>query len=346
MRRALLAVPLTATILALAAWGCRGGAGAAGGGPEGVGSSGAPASDAALLRYRLAAGQHLRYELNFRWNFDGADKARIDEKVRGVIDQRCLGELPRHAEAPADRPPFYMVNFLCRQVERLRRERTEKGRDLAPVTAAREVVPQITPEPNMFYDPESNRVCVAFDCRGKIGYQDATRFHRLAYDSLIYLLPVLPAGRVRRGDRWSVEVPVYAGAQYVRNEFPLKAEFRLSRLRVRDGRQLAEMSWELQGVFDTQRCAGRFQPAFHNRSRIVHEIKGSGEAVFDVGQGVLISKKGRAELTRTTYSLITRVRREGQPAEPSWEKSSIRDLVDFQCRLLGEDEPDPAPSYR
>ena len=299
------------------------------------------AKDGVLLRYQFPTDQVLRYDTKFRMSSSG--RSRVDERLRAVIYQHSLG--------PADGGPgskFHKLAITRREIQRNKNETDSRRGKLPPVIATRTVVPDITP--NVGYDRKRNRYYFPVNTRGMFGLSNEAPYHRVIYDSLIYLLPVLPPGKVRRGSSWSVDIPVYAGADYFYpagkfrrgNDFNLTMNGRVRSIYSRGGDTFADISWTCAGIFDTQAYNERFPPRFHNRQRIIHEVQGEGRAVFNVTRGVLVSRNGKATITFTSRILMSR-KREGKPPTFKWEESKDRHILHYDCRLLGEREQDPRP---
>ncbi len=302
------------------------------------------AKDGVLLRYQFPADQVLRYDTKLRVSSSG--RSRVDERLRAVIYQHSLG--------PADsgrKAKFHKLGITRREIERNKNETDPRRGKLPPVIATRTVEPDITP--NVGYDRKRNRYYFPVNTRGMFGLSSKAPFHRVTYDSLIYLLPVLPPGKVRRGSTWSVDMPVYAGPDYFYpaggfrrgNDFTLSMNGRVRSLYSRGGDTFADISWTCSGIFDTQTYNERFPPRFHNRQRIIHAVKGEGRAVFNVTRGMLVSRNGKATVTFTSRILMSR-KREGKPPTFKWEESKDRHILHYDCRLLGEKEQDPRPKGR
>lgn len=303
-----------------------------------------PASEGVLLRHKFAEDQVLRYDMNFRLASSGTGS--VTERLRAVIYQHCLGPVGNEAQAK-----FHRLAITRREVERLRKETDPRRGRLAPVIATRTLAPDITP--NFGYDRKRNRYYFPVNTRGMFGLSNKAPFHRVTYDSLVYLLPVLSPGKVRRGSSWSADIPVYAGPDYFYpaggfrrgNDFKLSMTGRVNNIYVRGGQTLVDFSWTCSGVFDTQAYNERFPPRFHNRQRIIHEVKGSGRAVFNATRGVLVSKNGKATITFISRILISR-KRENKPPTFKWEETKDRHILHYDCRLLGDNERDPRPKGR
>jgi hypothetical protein len=336
------ALPLTLAALLLVP-GCNGTRGGGGNSPGSRRTQ--PSPEGVLLQHKFAKGQLLRYDMRFKMNSDGSE--RISETMRAVIYQHCLGPV----KAGPD-PRFFKLHIVRKEVERLRKGRDRQGRDVPPITAVRNLIPEISP--NGGYDKGSNKYCFPVNVRGVFGYSKKTPYHRVGHDSLVYLLPVLPSGKVKRGDVWTVEVPVYAGADYFYpigryrrgNDFWLTFRGRVDNVYFRAGNQLAQLSWTVSGVFDTQAYPERFPAAFINRQRIIHEVRSSGRAVFNATKGVLVSKNGQATTTFTHRMLTTRRDRDGKVKGHKWDETVYRHIIHYDCKLMAEDEPDPAPRRR
>lgn len=302
------------------------------------------AKEGVLLRYQFPKDQVLRYDTKFRVSSSG--RSRVDERLRAVIYQHSLG--------PADGGPgakFHKLAITRREIERLKKETDPRRGRLPPVIATRTVVPDITP--NVGFDRKLNRYYFPVNTRGMFGLSAKAPFHRVTYDSLIYLLPVLPPGKVRRGSSWSVDIPVYAGPDYFYpaggfkrgNDFKLSMSGQVRSVYSRGSDTFANISWTCSGIFDTQAYNERFPPRFHDRQRIIHEVRGEGRAVFNVTRGMLVSTNGKATVTFTSRILMSR-KREGKPPTFKWEESKDRHIIHYDCRLLGEHEPDPRPKGR
>ena len=270
--------------------------------------------------------------------------ARVDEKLRAVIKQLCLGPVEKA-------PGCYKLSIVRREVERLKKEVDSKGRKQPPVIAVRTVIPDVTD--NYGYDGKLNRYCFPCNQRGEFGLRKPP-FHRVTYDSLVYLLPVLPAGKVRKGSAWSVDIPVYAGPAYFHplgdgykrgNQFKLSMAGRVESLYQRGGETFARLSWKCKGTFDTHLFNERFPPAYHNTRRIIHDVEGYGRALFNVTRGVVVTKSGQATATFTRQYRTVRVR-EKKGTDYKWDKSVDRHVIHYECRLLGEGEPDPQTSRK
>ncbi len=301
--------------------------------------------EAVVLRYKYPKDQMLRYDTSFKLRSDG--KSRINDTVRAVIYQHVLGPA-----ASGESPRFYKINISRREIERNRTERDRDGRNLPPVTATRTSMPAITP--NYGYDRKLNKNFFPVNDRGMFGLEKERPFHRVAYDSLIYLLPVLPAAKVERGSVWSADIPVYAGADYFYaaggfrrgNDFNLAFSGRIEGVYYRAGEAFATLSWTCSGTFDTQAFNNRFPAKFHSRQRIIHEVSGSGRGTFNITRGVMTSKSGQATVTFTSRVLISRRDKTGKVAGHKWEESVDRHIVHYACRLMGEKESDPRPRRR
>jgi hypothetical protein len=305
----------------------------------------AATGDEFLLRHKFKADQLLRYDMKLKMNSDG--DSRVSDTMRAVIYQHCLGPA-----APGSDSKFYRLNITRREIERLRKERDRHGRDLPPVIATRTVEPEITP--NYGYDKKRNKNFFPVSTRGMFGLSEKRPFHRVVYDSLVYLSPVLPPAKVRRGSTWSVDVPVYAGPDYIYpmgsyrrgNDFKLRIDGRVDRVYYRAGEAFANISWTSSGVFDTSAYGDRFPPNFHNRQRIIHEVKASGRAVFNVTRGVVEAKNGQATVTFTSRLLMTKKGRGGRITGHKWEETVNRHIIHYQCRLMSDKETDPRPRGR
>jgi hypothetical protein len=292
---------------------------------------------AVLLRYQFAKDQLLRYELSFKLRSDG--ETVVDERLRAVIYQLCLGPLPNEGGSGE----FYKLNIVRHEIERVKKGRTATGKEDPTVNLVRNVEPDISP--NYSYDRELNRNFFPCDARGNFGWTPRAKFHRVAYDSLVYLLPVLPAGPVAAGATWGAEIPVYVGPDYYYgqegyrggNDFPLKFAGRVEQVWARGPERYVQLSWTVEGAFDTHQYADRFPLDFHGRRRLVQEVRGSGRATLDVERGVLTAKSGQATVIFTSW---TRVTRENQA---KWEKATTRHTLSYDCRLLAKDEPDLVP---
>jgi hypothetical protein len=334
-------------LLALAAVGllsgCNGGSRSKGSGRKS--GKGSDSDEAVLLRYKYPKDQMLRYDTSFKMRSDG--KGRVNDTVRAVVYQRVLGPA-----ASGVNSKFHKINIRRREVERKRTERDSNGRNLPVLTATRIATPVITP--NHGYDRTLNKNFFPVNDRGMFGLSKERPFHRVAYDSLIYLLPVLPAGQVTRGSAWSADIPVYAGADYFYpaggfrrgNDFSLSFSGRIDRLYYRAGESFAALSWTCSGTFDTQAFNNRFPARFHTRQRIIHEVRGSGRGVFNVTRGVMVSKSGQATVTFTSRILISRRDKSGKVAGHKWDESVDRHIIHYACRLMGEKESDPRPRRR
>jgi hypothetical protein len=336
---------LPAALIAMAALlvtaGCNGGNRGGGGSPEVP----AKADESALLRFKYEKGQLLRYDTRFRMRSSGTN--RIDDRVHSVIYVHCLGPA-----GPGEDPEFFKVNITRKEVERKRTARDSSGREMPPIIATRTSVPVITP--NYGYDRRRNKNYFPINTRGMFGLSKKVPFHRVTYDSLVYLLPVLPPTEVRGGSTWTVEIPVYAGPDYIYpaggyrrgNEFKLRFSGRIVRLYYRAGERCAVMSWTADGTFDTQAFSERFPPAFHNRQRLIHEVKASGEAVFNATRGALVSRNGQATVTFTSRVLLSKRDRSGKVAGHEWEEDANRTMIHYQSQLMEEKESDPRPRTR
>jgi hypothetical protein len=337
-----LAGALAAAALAAAA-GCDGTVKTPAGDGGGVRTAAELPEDGVLVRYKFEKDRLQRYELEFRAVSEG--DGEIHDTVRSAIYQLCLG--------PAeDSPAFQKLNIVRREVERLKKETDRQGRKLPAVTAARTVEPDLSG--NHGYDRERNKGYYPFDDRGVLGRNAENPWHRVWYDSLVYLLPVLPPGKVRPGAVWSTEIPVYAGAEYFYamggyrrgNDFNLSVTGKVERIYRQGGELVAQLSWNCAGTFDTDGFRERFPPAFHQRLRHIHDVRGSGQGVFSLDRGVMLSKSGQATITMTTRVLVTRPGDEGKPGDQKWEESVERHVTNFRCRLLSDREPDPKPAAR
>jgi hypothetical protein len=326
----------------LAVAGCDGGGSARG--PDGGGRTVQPVpEDGVVVRYKFAKDQLVRYELEFRANSEGT--GTVSDTVRSAVYQTCLGPT-------AESPSFQKLNIVRREIERLKKESDAKGRDLPVVTATRAVEPDISP--NYGYDKANSRSYYPFDERGILGRTAENPYHRVWYDSLVYMLPVLPPGKVLAGRTWAISIPVYVGADYFYpmggylrgNEFELSFSGKVDRVHQRGGETLVQLSWTCAGAFDTQASPDRFPPAFHTRQRIIHEVKGSGQGLFSVDRGLMLSKSGQVTITLTTRMLITKRKDDGSVADHNWEETVERHVTNFRCRTLGDREPDPRPASR
>jgi len=328
--------------LALVA-GCNGGSRT--GGNNGGGGEGTSTDEAVLLRLKFPKDQLLRYDTRFKMNSEG--KSRIRDTVHSVIYMLSLGP----ADSSPD-PKFSKVNIMRREVERKRTERNRDGRDLPPVIATRTSMPVITPNYN--YDRARNKNFFPINGRGMFGLSRQRPFHRVVYDSLVYMLPVMPPAAVKRGSSWTVEIPVYAGADYFYpaggfrrgNDFNLGFSGEVERIYYRAGAKFVAMRWTTSGVFDTQAFNDRFPARFHDRQRIIHEVKGSGRAIFNADRGVVVSKSGQYTVTFTSRILISRRDKEGRVKGHKWEESVDRHIIHYECRLMDEKESDPRPRRR
>lgn len=292
----------------------------------------------ALLRFRFDKGQNLRYGLKLQVNTDGV--TQVNEVLRAAVFQRCLGE---EEEVAPGQDRFFRISFLRHEVERVKKVR-ENGKDQPPMTAVLDVQPTISD--SFGYDPESNSNYYGCTTRGKFGYRGKARFHRVVYDSLVYLLPVLPDKPVKAGDVWEHGIPVYAGPAYFApqdgwargNEFELKARFKLEKLWKQGEAQFAYLTWTAEGIFDTHAAEDRYPPRFHERQRIIHEVKAAGSATLDVTRGVMVAKSGQAAVTLTVMTKILRLLEATE--EPDWETEVTRHVMNYDCRLQ---EGGPAP---
>jgi hypothetical protein len=325
--------------------GCNGTGGSSRPGPTGRVTDVDPSDEGVLLRYSWTKDRLLRYDTNFRLNSQG--DGRVDEKMRAVIYEHCLG-----AADDEPNPKFQKISLMRREIERNRTERSPEGQDLPPVNAVRTREPDVSLSPG--YDSQANKYYFPINDRGMFGLRADRPFHRLVYDSIVYLLPVLPPARIRRGGTWSSEIPVYAGADYFYpaggfrrgNEFNLRMDGRVERIYRQNDRTYAQLSWTCAGVFDSALAGDRYPAGFHNRQRIIHEVKGSGRGLFDLDAGTMVSKSGQATITFTARILITQRGRDDKPATHKWEESVDRHVIGFEQRLLADDEPDPRPKAR
>jgi len=304
-----------------------------------------PVDETVLLRYKFVKDRMLRYDFHFKLNSQG--DGSVNEKLRAVVKQLCLGPV---GEGPGAR--FYKLNILRRGIDRVKKERDRKGRNQPPITVARTVEPDITP--NYGYDAKLNKNYFPCNDRGVFGLSAKAPYHRVVYDSLTYLLPVLPAGKVRRGSTWTADIPVYAGADYFYasggfrrgNDFKLRMTGRVVRIWRKEGQVLAQLAWTCTGGFGTQAEHEDWPESFHRVRRIMHDVQASGRAVFNVTYGLITQKSGQATITFSLHSLISRVRRGGGRPESRWEKSVIRHVVHYKSRLMAEGEAEPLPSRR
>ncbi len=333
-----MAVAVLAALL-----GCNGGSrGYGGSGDVGKGKA---TDEAALLRLKFPKDQLLRYDTKFKMNSDG--KSKIKDTVRSVIYLHSLGP----TDASPD-PKFSKVNITRREVERKRTERNRDGRDLPPVVATRTSMPVITPNYN--YDRSLNKNYFPVNARGMFGLSKQRPFHRVVYDSLVYLLPVMPPVKVSRGSTWTVEIPVYAGADYFYpaggfrrgNDFKLGFSGQVEKVYYRAGEKYVAMRWSVNGTFDTQAYNDRFPARFHDRQRIIHEVRGSGRAIMNVTRGVLVSKNGQCTITFTSRILISRRDKDGRVKGHKWDEAIDRHIIHYECRLMSEKESDPQPRRR
>ncbi|HOX06891.1 MAG TPA: hypothetical protein PK280_10855 [Planctomycetota bacterium] len=306
-------------------------------GPSGTGAG---RSGAVLLRYRLAKDQRLHHELRLNLNSDG--DSWTDEKLRAVIHQQCLGRLAN----PGGTGGLFMLNFLREESERTKRTKDVDGKEQPVIRMVGNIEPVISTAYG--YDGERNLNYFPCDERGNFALTQDARFHRVTYDSLVYLLPVLPAGEVVAGATWTAELPVYAGTDYVYgqvdyrggSEFTLRFSGKVEKIQSKGGSVLAQLSWKVSGAFDSQGHAERFPQAFHARQRLIHEVDAEGRGTFDVTRGVMLAKDGRATITFTSMLRIARDR-----GEPKWEKSVTRHRLSYECKFLSEDvAPAPGPA--
>jgi hypothetical protein len=296
-----------------------------------------------LLRYSFSKDQLRRYFMDFRMNSTGA--GRIEDHMQAVIYQTCLGG---SGEGPSSK--FYRLNIVRREIQRTRKERDKTGRNLPPLIATRTDEPDITP--NYGYDNKYNKNFFPVDSRGIFGISKERPFHRVVYDSLVYLLPVLPPAKVRTGSVWSIDIPVYAGPDYFYpteqyrrgNDFKLSMNGRIDRIYYRGEEAFAEISWEASGTFDTQAFPDRFPNSFHNHQRIIHEVRSTGNALFNVTKGVLVRQNGQSTITLTSRYLITERDRNNRITGHDWDEAINRHILHYKCQLLGDDEPDPRPN--
>ena len=304
-----------------------------------------PVDEDFMLRFSNPKDKLVRYDMNFRLNSDG--EGSIDERLRSVIYQQCLGPV---GEGPD--PKFWKLHVYRRDIDRVKKEVDRNGRRLAPMIATRTVTPDVTP--NYAYDRPTNTNYFPVTDRGIFGTTNEAPFHRIVYDSLVYLTPVLPIKKVRAGSTWAVDIPVYAGADYFYptkewrrgNDFRLSYTARVDRVYWRGGERFARISWKCHGAFDTLAEPDDWPQNFHERQRIIHDVEASGRVEFNVDQGVAVSKSGQSTATFTQQIRISRVDRAGQYADPRWEKSVQRHRITWTCRLMGDDEEDPLPSRK
>ena len=295
-----------------------------------------------LLRYSFSKDQLRRYFMDFRMNSSG--DVRIEDHMRAVIYETCLG-----VEDSSESSKFYRINIVRREIQRLRKKRDKEGRELPPLIATRTTKPDITP--NFGFDPKENKNFFPVDTRGIFGISKKSPFHRVIYDSLVYLLPVLPSAKVKPGSVWSIDIPVYAGPDYfyptenfrMGNDFYLSMIGRIDRVYYRGQEAFAEMSWDANGIFDTQAVPDRFPGQFHNRQRIIHEVRATGSALFNITRGVMVNKEGQSTATFTNRFLVTERGRDNRITGNKWEEAVNRHIIHYKCQLLADDEPDPRP---
>jgi hypothetical protein len=323
--------------------GCNGGGGPGGDLPGVVDL--APGSEGLLLRFKYEPDRVLRYDVDFRARTDGLGE--MDDAVRAVVYYHCLGTVDTEKGAG-----FHKVNITRRELTRNKKEVDAKGRRVPPVTAVRTSEPDITE--NYAYDAKRNKNYFPIDERGVFGLSAKRPFHRVWYDSVIYLLPVLPPGKVRAGSTWTQDLPVYTSAGYIPpageyrrgNDFKLTFRGRVDRVYERSDQAIAQISWSCSGTFDTQAYYERFPPNFHNRQRLIHEVAGKGQAVFNVTHGVIASQSGQLTVSIIHRMLVSKRNRDGQVVEDRWEEDINRHMLHYKCRLLPEGEPDPRPPGR
>jgi len=324
--------------LAVLAAGCGPGSSRPVGSPAGLRGPAKPA-EAVLLRYKFAKDQVLRYDYRLTLSSDG--EVWADEKLRAVIQQLCLGPL----DNPGGSGGLYMLNIVREETERTKRTKDVDGKEQPVIRLVRNVEPDLSTAYG--YDRERNRNYFPCDERGSFGLTAKARFHRVTYDSLAYLLPVLPAEPVAAGSAWTAELPVYAGTDYIYgqgdfpggSQFPLKLTGRVEKVYTREGSVLAQLTWKAEGTFDSQFYAERFSPAFHTRQRLIHEVKATGRATFDVKSGTITAKDGQATVVFTSMFRIARDR-----GEPKWEKTVTRHRLSYDCKLLPEGPAAAAPA--
>ena len=282
-----------------------------------------------LLRHKLVKDQRLRYDCRLKLNSDG--ETWTSEDLHAVLNITCLGSLSN----PGGSGGLFKINIVREEVEREKQTKDADSRKQPPIRLVRNVEPDISTAYG--YDADQNMNFFPCDERGSFGLTATAKFHRVTYDSLVYLLPVLPAEKVAVGSVWTAEMPVYAGTDYVYgqagyrggSDFPLKITGRVEKVYARGGSQLARLSWRAIGSFDSQGYADRFPPGFHARQRLIHEVEATGEATFDVTRGLVLAKDGRATITFTSLVKMVRDRE-----EPRWEKNVTRHRLSYECKLM------------
>jgi hypothetical protein len=302
--------------------------GPAAGGP---GGSAARPPETVRLRYKLSKDQRLRYDLRLTLNSDG--EAWTDEKLRAIVNQLCLGQF----DNPGGDSGLFMLNILREEVERTKRVKDSGGKEQPVIRLVRNVEPDISAAYG--YDRERNLNYFPCDQRGRFALTKDAKFHRVTYDSLVYLLPVLPAEEVAAGSIWVAEIPVYAGTDYVYgqgqyrggSDFPLKITGKVEKIYTRGENVLVQFSWKAAGAFDSQGYADRFAPSFHTRQRLIHEVDAEGRATFDATRGLVLAKDGRAAVTFTSLVRVARER-----GEPKWEKTVARHRLSYRCELISD----------
>ncbi len=305
-----------------------------------------------LLRYKMPEGQLLRYSMNFRFSKQGA--GRIDDRLVAEIRKTVLS-----AGSSEEGVGYNRVNIVRKEIQRNKREVDRRGRKLPPVTAIRTVEPFISP--NYGYDAAHNKNYFPVTNRGIFGILDfkpgrsgdikgqkapVEPYHRTYYDAAVYLLPILPPKKIKAGSRWVVEMPVYAGELFFRaekeyrqgNDFPLVFRGGIEKVYQVDGHTMVRLSWTATGSFDTQAYLENYSPRFHERQRMIQELKCSGRALFDATAGLMISKNGKIETTLTTRVKISKHDRQGHVKSRDWVESVERHLAHFDCRLLADGE--------
>jgi hypothetical protein len=334
----LVAAALPTALLLLA-----GGCGPRPGNAGGPGQPESPTGDRAKtaeLRYQFPKNQHLRYDLRLTLNSDG--ETWTDEKLHAIVHQTSLGPM----ENPGGDTGLFKLNLVREEVERTKLTKDSDGKRQPDIHLVRNVEPDISTAYG--YDPERNLNYYPCDQRGNFARTKDARFHRVTYDSLVYLLPVLPAGEIELGKTWTADIPVYAGTDYVYgqgnyrggSDFTLKVTGKLEKLYPKGGSLLAQISWKAAGTFDSQGYADRFAPAFHTRQRLIHEVDAEGRATFDVTRGLVLAKDGRATVTFSSFVHMARDR-----GEAKWEKNVTRHRLSYECRLLS-DSSAPATQAR
>ncbi|HHN45803.1 MAG TPA: hypothetical protein ENN09_00040 [Planctomycetes bacterium] len=278
------------------------------------------------MAYRYPEGQPVRYAFSFDMKAQGMERFReTSEGVIHVMNEGTFGD------------GFVRLRIRRQETSRKRVE-IAKNRQSTDRSIS-DIYPHLSPNV-IRQDPADVRFSFPVDACGRFAIREETPFHFLFYDSLCHFLPAFSRNPAAVGGTWKTYVPVILGFRYMNNEFTLNVENKLEKvLRLSDGRRAARVSFTFSGRFDTAEdpYAVRFSDAFRSEQRIVNEVMGGGEAVFDLDAGLVLWKRLTVKVVESRSREVIRElgEKDGRRlTRTDWEKDENRYEVNETWKLL------------